>query len=503
MLRRTMTALSVLAMVGCVGGQGGEATMSGDETTGSISAAVTRWPVGIRCIRLTLAGATNGVRDWGWAHLDQDIGVSSFSTGPLAPGELTVTASAFAGNCDLSDPAWISDPVSTKVIAGMVTSLTLTLRPNVPANPVTLDFAQPALAVVAGSDATYGLLQNGTVRGWGANDVGQLANGANVTRTTPGDLLDQFALPLTGITQLSAASNGQHACGLRGSETDGGVLYCWGSNTYGQVGYGGHAPGLSYYQYAVKLALSFDQVSAGSQHTCALGHDAFVYCWGLNSSGQLGDGTTINRDYPTRVVGLPGQVVEVRAGDTFSCARMANGSVYCWGGNANGQLGVNSVTGSTTPVLTRFNPVAELASGSAFECALYPSGAVGCAGKNVFGNLGDGTVMQRLIPTTVTGLSNVVDLVAGDSHACAAKSDGTLSCWGSNSAGQLGDGTATNRLVPVAVRGLTSVTSVTAGAQHSCARKTEGSIWCWGANNKGQLGDGTSIYRFVPTRVSL
>jgi alpha-tubulin suppressor-like RCC1 family protein len=247
------------------------------------------------------------------------------------------------------------------------------------------------------------------------------------------------------------------------------------------------------------------KVAAGSYHTCALTPAGEVLCWGLNSSGQLGDGTTANRPLPTTVTGLVDGVAAIAAGNLHTCALTTTGGVVCWGGNYSGQLGDGTTTDRLTPtaVSALGSGVAAITAGWAHTCALTVGGGVMCWGSNYAGQLGDGTTTGQLTPTPIPGLeSGVAAIAAGVEHSCALKASGVL-CWGDNRYGQLGDGTTTDRLTPAAVAGLGSgIEAIAAGEYHTCAITAGGGVVCWGGNNAGQLGDGTQTDRPMPTAVS-
>jgi len=166
--------------------------------------------------------------------------------------------------------------------------------------------------------------------------------------------------------------------------------------------------------------------------------------------------------------------------------------VYCWGSNANGNIGNASFANSTiaVPVYGLRGNVASLGIGGVHSCAVLRDSSVRCWGSGARGELGNGATVDRHVPVVVTGLSGVVQVVAGNVHSCALTAAGAVKCWGSNSAGQLGDGSFTDRSTPVDVVGLGSgVAMITAGFQHTCALTATGAVKCWGRNNWGQTGN--------------
>ncbi len=226
--------------------------------------------------------------------------------------------------------------------------------------------------------------------------------------------------------------------------------------------------------------LEYTQLVPGGYHTCALRSDGSVWCWGANNMGQLGDGTTTRRLTPRAVGTLTSGVVALAAGEVHTCALSTDGSVSCWGQNIYGQLGDGTTTDRhvPTPVGALTSGVAAVAAGQYFTCAIKTNGSLWCWGRNFYGQLGDGTTEDRSVPTAVSGLgSGVMAAAGGGLHACALKTDGSLWCWGENFHGQVGDGTTVDRLVPTAVSGLdTGVTKLSAGYEFACALKTDGTV---------------------------
>jgi len=247
-------------------------------------------------------------------------------------------------------------------------------------------------------------------------------------------------------------------------------------------------------------------ITAGRNHTCALLSTGAVKCWGSNSNGQLGDNTTNDRHTPTPVTGLPSDVTAITTGRNHTCALLATDAVECWGYNPDGRLGDGSTIDrlTPTPVTGLSSDVTAITGGTRHTCALLATGAVTCWGDNNVGQLGDNTTNDRHTPTPVTGLpSDVTAITAGTEHTCALLATGAVTCWGNNASGQLGDNTTANQLTPTPVTGLSSdVTAISAGHFHTCALLTTGAVHCWGYNGNGQLGDGTTNDRHAPTPVT-
>jgi len=385
--------------------------------------------------------------------------------------------------------------------------------------------------IVAGFTHTCAVTTTGAMLCWGGNFTGQLGDGTTTGRSIPGVVSGLG----TGVV-AAAAGDGGHTCAV----TSAGAVLCWGANSYGQLGDGTTATRLAPVPVS-GLATGVVSIAAGWSHTCALTSAGGVLCWGRNSYGQLGDGTTTNRltptpavglgsgvaaitadgsntcaltvaggvlcwggrTTPTPVEGLGAGVVEVTAGKMHTCALTSAGGVLCWGVNLVGELGNGTTTSSSTPVAVvgLSGGVAAVSAGGQFSCALTVGGALLCWGANNSGQLGDGTRTHRSTPVSVVGLGGS-GLSAGASHSCRLVYGGGAQCWGRGVDGQLGDGTAVGRSVPVAVSGvLVRATALAAGNGHTCAALSAGVVQCWGRNDHGQLGDGTTTSRAGPAAV--
>jgi len=287
-----------------------------------------------------------------------------------------------------------------------------------------------------------------------------------------------------------AAGNGHTAVLM----TDGTVM-AWGDNSAGQLG-DGSTVSSSFPVTITGLGGAVVSIATGDYHTVALMADGTVKAWGLNGSGQLGNGTNANSSLPVPVVGLSGRVMAIAAGDYFTLALMADGTVMAWGSNYYGQFGNGSYNNSSVPVAVTAlgGTVKAIAAGWAHSVALMTDGTVKAWGDNYYGQLGNGSYNESSTPTAVSGLDGVVTAIAaGDTHTVALLTDGTMRTWGDNYYGQLGNGEdGSDSYTPVAVTGLAgTVAAIAAGDYHTVAIMVDGTVKAWGDNGSGQFGDGS------------
>ena len=363
-------------------------------------------------------------------------------------------------------------------------------------------FAMPAKAenglIAAGGYHTCALASNGTVRCWGDNTTGQLGVGTSAQRLAPVQVAG------LGSDIQADAAKGAFSCAL----TPAGGVKCWGDNSHGELGDG------TLMQRRTPVAVAglgsgVRSIATGDLHTCAVTTAGAVLCWGSNIYGQLGDGTTTQRQTPVPVAGLGSGVRSIAAGGNHTCAVTTAGAVFCWGDNISGQVGDGTTLKRTTPVVVsgQGSGVQSIALGFYHSCALSTGGAVSCWGYNAVGAIGDGSTgddnHNRLTPVPVTGLgSGVREIAAGYEHTCAVTTAGAVQCWGWNPHGQLGDNSTTTRLTPVPVAGLSSgVQDLAGGVFHTCAMVAGNAVFCWGSNAVMQLGDGTTTDRLTPVAV--
>jgi len=341
-------------------------------------------------------------------------------------------------------------------------------------------------ALTAGPAFTCALLNDGTIRCWGANGSGQLGDGSTLDRHAP----VAVALPPAAVASSLSAGTA-HACAVMG----GGAVSCWGANDQGQST-GAFSSGPVYPPAATPVTSGATAVAAGAAHTCALLSSGAVTCWGSNALGQLGPG--------------PGAPIAsganaLTAGASHTCA-LLGGAVTCWGDNASGQLG----DGTTAPRAGTFTPIpsgiAWVAAAAGQTCAARAlatnnpiDDVVRCWGDSLGGAFGfaapqtlPAIPMKSVDQSTIRG-DDVTILTVGRRHGCYQKRTESVSCFGAESArGQLGGApVAVSELVQVPLVPVTvpAVRALAAGADHGCAALGDGRLRCWGANERGQLGN--------------
>jgi alpha-tubulin suppressor-like RCC1 family protein len=251
---------------------------------------------------------------------------------------------------------------------------------------------------------------------------------------------------------------------------------------------------------AVEISVGGD---AGTSFTLARLRDGRVLGWGTSSFGQIGLGVTTDRVTTAMPYAMGRGAIQVAAGDAFACARKWDGSVWCWGGNASGQLGVGTTVTARTPVrVPSLSNVAFIEAGATHACAILADQTLACWGANSSGQLGDGSTTGRLVPTAVPGLTLVNGVDGGGAHTCAVLTSGAVRCWGSGTDGRLGNGATTASSSPIAVTGIADAQRVSASRAHTCAVLAGGGVRCWGDNTDGQLGDGTTTDRTTSVAVA-
>lgn len=256
---------------------------------------------------------------------------------------------------------------------------------------------------------------------------------------------------------------------------------------------------LSVLSYSLR-AQCWETVSAGMEHTIAIRSDGTLWAWGFNGSGQLGDGTLIDKKSPVQI-GTAADWKSVSAGGNHSLAIKADGTLWAWGHNFNGQVGDGTFgAGRKSPVkIGTATDWKFVAGGRSFSLAIKTDGTLWAWGDNFFGQLGHGAV--AFAPKQVGTATNWTYVSAGGNHTVALKADNTLWAWGLNTNGQLGDGTTTSKSSPTQIGAATDWLRVATGVDHTLAIKSNGSLWAWGTNDSGQSGNGTIIESHTPLQI--
>jgi len=390
----------------------------------------------------------------------------------------------------------------------------------------------PPHGISAAGDDTCAAWLNGALACWGDDSAGQLGDCSTAPRARPKMILGSaggvvnFSMAAhrtcesvpgdAGIANGSticwgpgppavvpgiAAANGlqvsdDHACAFTGSG-----LLCWGDNTYGQLGDG--TTNSSDVPVRVSGLSGATWFTVGPDVTCAWNYGTTSWCWGNNTGGQLGDGTTMSKSVPVRIPINPAGTLTSFGQHTFTAS---NNNLFCWGTGACGDGGgPTSVRLNPTQIALSSWPYYVVGSNQT-TCVLLGDGSIACWGLNSNGQLGDGTMVDRFTPAAVLlpsgGKATYITANADGSSFYALMSDSSVCSWGRNDRGQLGDGTTTDRSTPVRVVGVTTPYGVAAGNAHACSQTSSFIVQCWGANDLGQLGDGTFVDRPTPQTIS-
>lgn len=361
--------------------------------------------------------------------------------------------------------------------------------------PAAGPFATTELALSLGVDHACVLFPSGQVGCWGANDQGQLGDGTTTPRAAP----SQSVAGLPKATAL--ASGNKWSCAL----LEDGRVMCWGANNRGQLGAGTTAPSRTFAREVVGLS-GASAIAAGDAHACAIkptGAAPEVQCWGANDRGQLGPGTSSAESripVAFTIDALGATPLVIGAGSGHSCAG-ADAQLYCWGDDSAGQLGNGGQPSSPVPAPVQMPAnltLLRLSLGRTSSCMVGRlSGSINslyCWGSNTFGELGVGSTTPSPIPKglgTITRFTfgtpdagsttySAATVSAGDYHACQLSLPTEIVCWGRNDVGQLGPGITGDKLSQTPVPGLSGVTSVAARGSSTCALGGFG-VRCFGA----------------------
>jgi alpha-tubulin suppressor-like RCC1 family protein len=331
---------------------------------------------------------------------------------------------------------------------------------------------------------------------WGSNNSGQLGINDTTIRNTP-------VTTFLGGTNWKSVSGGRYYTAA--IKTDG-TLWTWGQNSYGQLGINDNTA-RSTPVTTFLGGTNWKSVACGYYHTTAIKTDGTLWVWGFNTNAQLGINNTTNRSTPVTTFLGGTNWKQVAGGGNFTAAIKTDGTLWTWGQNSYGQLGINDTTTRNTPVTTFLGGTnwKSVACGYDHTTSIKTDGTLWTWGKNATGQLGINNTTARSTPvTTFAGGTNWKQVAGGRDHTTAIKTDGTLWTWGQNSYGQLGINDTTTRNTPVTTfLGGTNWKSFDCGDRYAAAIKTDGTLWVWGRNINGQLGINNTTARSTPVTTFL
>ena len=443
----------------------------------------------------------------------QSVKVASSATQALAGDTIVVTASVIGwdGSTLTNQPVVFSSssplatvsPTGRVVFSGpgtaVITATSGTASATVSLAALKREFIGGALGSIAsGEDATCGLLPLGKTFCFGkAPVIGIAKDTACFGDASKGKTVACTLIPMqiAGQLQLTSVAAGDNvACGLNAQ----GKAYCWGDNTFGQIGNGVAAAGTSVLPQLVTGPLAsvatFTKIVPGSDHVCALSTTGTAYCWGADSRYQLGTGDTLKINSSTPIPVARGLISfsAIAPGRSHTCGiRSSDGAALCWGDNTYGQLGRGTRDtiphDDASPVLGGV-AFSQISSKGDFTCGLATNGTILCWGADGAGQTGQvpDTLGLTQQPTMVAG-SGYVTVTVGWSHACALTSAGAAKCWGDDSYEQLGNGlNIGGGPAPSDVAG--TFTAISAGSRSTCAVAADGA-YCWGSSVYGATGN--------------
>lgn len=382
-----------------------------------------------------------------------------------------------------------------------------------------VDLGKSAVSISVGRFHSCALLVGGDVRCWGRGSLGQLGSGgtANI-----GDNETPASLPVVrlgeGRRAIALAAGDLHTCAI----ITGGEVLCWGSNAFGQLGYG-HTENVGDDEFlgltrAVTLPRRAIAITAGGAHTCALLDNGTAYCWGMGTDARLGypsvqnfgDDEPVSARGPVPILNSsdPRAVTDISAGQAHTCAVISDGTLRCWGSGADGRLGYGDTASGVRPAAVDLGPgrqAVSVSAGGSHTCARLDTGVIRCWGKASEGQLGTGStaaIGDNESPSTgsvaLGAGRQALEVSSGGLHTCALLDIGEVMCWGSGVNGRLGYGnqaTIGDNEQPYVVGtvdlGFTrGVRAIAVGSVHSCALLTDGQVRCWGDGSDGRLGYG-------------
>ncbi|MGD0658739.1 MAG: CFI-box-CTERM domain-containing protein [Syntrophorhabdales bacterium] len=348
--------------------------------------------------------------------------------------------------------------------------------------------AAQGATIAAGLNHTLAIKADGTLWAWGDNSTGQLGDGSTVSQLGPEQIAPSFTW-----TAVAAGS------GFTIAINSDGTRWAWGDNSTGGLGDGTTTQQNGPEQIAPSL--TWTAVAAGSNFAAGIESDGTLWAWGDNASGQLGIGSTGGSSTAPLQEGRAFTWTAVAAGSNFAAGIESDGTLWAWGDNASGQLGIGpgGTSGIPIQISTATNWTA-VTAGKDFALALRSDNSLWAWGNNSSGQLGDGGTVQPSGPEQIVPSFTWTAVAAGSNFTVALRADGSLWAWGDNSNGQLGIGSTSGSASPVQVP-LFGWTAVAAGSNFIAALRADGTLWAWGNNGSGQLGDGTTVTRTSPEQI--
>ncbi|MFZ9594742.1 MAG: RCC1 domain-containing protein [Bdellovibrionia bacterium] len=351
--------------------------------------------------------------------------------------------------------------------------------------------------VAVGGYHSCGITLSGALKCWGLNADGRVGN-----KTETGDQLSPVAID-RGSTYSQISAGESHTCGITGT----GIVKCWGSDSTGQLGNGSTTGDqVAPVEIASDSDTTYSQIAAGGHHTCAITSAGVLQCWGSDGNGQLGNGpTSVNLSSPI-VVDEGTLYSRIAAGDRHTCGITSTGILKCWGSDTNNQIGNGTGTvDQNDPVeIDRGTSYSQISAGYHHTCGITTGGVLKCWGKNYSGQLGDGsTGGEEALPVEIDRGTTYSLIAAGTNHTCGITSTGILKCWGHQNFGALGNGlTGGLEGSPVEIDRGTQYSQLATGDRTTCAITVEGDFKCWGRNTNGQIGDGSTNDGSYPIPIS-
>ena len=327
---------------------------------------------------------------------------------------------------------------------------------------------------------------------WGYGNGGQLGDGTTITKSSPVQIGS-----LTTWASIASGAGANYAL-----KTDG-TLWAWGSNNAGGLGQGNTTDRSSPVQIGALTTWAKVDASGWNNYAKAIKTDGTLWAWGNNSYGYLGDGTNINKSSPIQIGALTDWTTTIAAGASHTLAIKTDGTLWTWGLNYYGRLGLGNTTNRSSPVqIGSLTNWLKVSAGYDFSAAIKTDGTLWLWGRGVAGKLGLGNVTNYSSPKQVGSLTNWSNIVIGQNHSAAIKTNGTLWTWGYTGKGQLGQGDTIDKYSPVQVGALTDWSILCQDSFDSMAAiKTDGTLWTWGWNLFATLGLGDTTDRFSTVQV--